>query len=129
MAHSTVSIDHIDQLLDRQHRRWELQHRAGDEAIATVGTLSLAGGVQTVTFADGDARVRVAYGAPRTYFVALQIAAGAPFQAVNDFRVTHLTQSSSSAEDAAADIRLSLEFVVNVGSGAILFPPRVVSVS
>lgn len=34
MAHSTVSIDHIDQLLDRQHRRWELQHRAGDEAIA-----------------------------------------------------------------------------------------------
>jgi len=101
---------------------------AGDVLVASVGTLSLASGRQTVTFADGDVNVRIAQGQERVYLVALHITAGAATQVPRAFRVTHLVESSSTAEDAVADIPLSLEAAINFSSGFINFPPLVVSV-
>ena len=43
--------------------------QGSDTLVATVGTLSLLAGVQTVSFTDGDPNVRVGPGTPETLFV------------------------------------------------------------
>jgi len=84
-----------------------------DTLVTTVATLSLTAGVETVTFTDGDTNVQVAYGTPRTYFVAAELTSDAATQTPNKFRSTHDTTSSSTAEDRAHDIALSLEYVAD----------------
>jgi len=78
-----------------------------DVLVATVPTLT--GGVQTVTLPDGDPNLQVALGAPRSFFVVVQLTANASQQAPNQFRVTHLGigPSATQAEDRSADFPLS----------------------
>jgi FG-GAP-like repeat len=80
----------------------------GDTLVATVADLVLTAGVQTVAFADGDANVQLTLGAPRTYFVVVELAADANQQTPHQLRVTHLGlgPSASVAEDRDFDIRL-----------------------
>jgi hypothetical protein len=81
---------------------------ATDALVMSLPTLVLSGGVQTVVLPDGDANVEVAFGAPRTYFVVVELTANASQQAPGQFRVTHLGlgASASTAEDRAYDIPL-----------------------
>jgi hypothetical protein len=82
-----------------------------------------AGGVQTVAFADNDPDVRLSPGSfavPRIYFVVVEMTATASFQTPNRFRLTHLTESSSKAEDAGFEIPLTLEFSANVSSRTVV---------
>jgi hypothetical protein len=81
---------------------------AVDVLVASLADLTLAAGVQTVAFADGDANLQVGVGAPRTYFVVVELTANASQQSPNQLRVTHLGlgPSASSAEDRDFDIVL-----------------------
>lgn len=104
----------------------------GNDALVTsVGTLSLAAGVQTITLADGDSNVHIAWNSPETYFVVAELTANADTQTPNQFRITHLADSTM-AEDAMADIPLSLAYsednpssiiVATEGSGFMIFLP------
>ena len=58
-----------------------------DTLVATIPTLALTNGVQTIAFTDGDPNVQVAFGAPATFFVVAQLTANASEQAPNQFRV------------------------------------------
>ena len=58
--------------------------------MATIATLALTNGVQTIPFADGDPNVQVPFGTPATFFVVAQLTANASEQAPNQFRVVHL---------------------------------------
>ncbi len=91
-----------------------------DTLVTTVSALSLTDGVQTIAFADGDANVTFAHGVAPTYFVAVDVAAEAHLQTPDRLRITHVTEASSTAEDAAEDLPLVLEFASNVTSGTVL---------
>jgi hypothetical protein len=82
---------------------------AVDTLVATVPTLALTDGVQTVGLPDGDPNVRVTFGTPASFFVVAQLTADASEQGPNQFRVVHLGMgpSATHAEDAAADIVLA----------------------
>jgi len=99
-----------------------------DTLVTTVADLSLSAGTQTVTFTNGDANVQVAYGTPRTYFVVAELTSDAASQTPNQFRITHLTESSSTAEDMDIDKPLTLEYIANVPSGVMTatIPPLTV---
>jgi hypothetical protein len=90
---------------------------ASDPLVIAVGTLSLSAGQQTITFNDGDQSLRVVHGTQRTYFVVAELTSNAHGQSPNSFRVTHITEESSTAEDRDHDIPLSLEYAANVASG------------
>ncbi|MCP3962133.1 MAG: DUF11 domain-containing protein [bacterium] len=81
-----------------------------DVLVTSVGTLDLDGaGVQRVLFADGDPEAQVAHGTPRTYFVVAELTTDASAQTPAYFLLTHLTSSSSTADDRDHDVRLLLE--------------------
>ena len=77
-----------------------------DTLVASVGTLSLTAGTQTLTLPDGDAGAQVVFGTPGTFFAVVTLTSDANSQTPHRFRVTHLTESSSTAEDRAIDIPL-----------------------
>ncbi|MDY7080488.1 MAG: FG-GAP-like repeat-containing protein, partial [Chloroflexota bacterium] len=88
-----------------------------DTLVVTVTELSLSAGRQTVAFTDGDPNVQVTYGISQTYFVVPKMTTDADQQTPNQFRVTHVTEESSTAENRDHDLLLSLEYAVNTASG------------
>ncbi|MGQ0700311.1 MAG: FG-GAP-like repeat-containing protein, partial [Panacagrimonas sp.] len=102
----------------------------GDTLVTSLSSLSLSAGVQVVSFADNDPLVTYAFGAAPTYFVAVDLASNANTQTPNTLKITHLTESSSTAKDADAtvDIPLKLEFATN-SSSATLSPQAVMNVA
>ncbi len=94
-----------------------------DTLTTTVSTLVLNNGVQTAAFSDGDPNVQVAYGTPRTYFVVAELASNAASQTPNQFRITHITESSSTAEDRDHDIDLIMEYAANILSSIVTAAP------
>ena len=88
--------------------------------MASVGTLSLTAGKQTLTLPDSDAGAQVVFGTPGTFFAAVTLTSDAQSQTPHWFRVTHGTESSSTAEDRAADIPLVLEYAPDVSSRIVL---------
>lgn len=91
-----------------------------DTLVTTVDILSLTSGVETVAFPDGDTKVQVAYGVPKTYFVVVELTANAASQIPNQFRVTHITESGSTAEDRDYDIPLIMEYEPNTASSVVM---------
>ena len=89
-----------------------------DVLVTTVPTLTLASGVATVVLPDGDPNLQVALGAPRTYFLVVELTANASTQVPNQLRITHLAvgASASVAEDGSFDIPLRLACPTNVSS-------------
>jgi hypothetical protein len=65
---------------------------ASDTLVATVDTLALTAGQQTVSFTDGDANVEVAFAAPVTFFVVLTFPSFPSGPLVSSLRVTHVTE-------------------------------------
>jgi len=90
-----------------------------DTLVATVNTLTLNNGLQSIVFLDYSFSFLVAYGWPRTYFVVVNLTADAASQTPNHFIVTHITESSSKAEDRDNDIPLIMEYAPNVSSSVI----------
>jgi hypothetical protein len=91
-----------------------------DTLVTSVGTLSLVAGKQTLTLPDGDAGAQVVQGTPGTFFSVLTLTGDANSQTPHRFQVTHLTESSSTAEDQATDDPLLLEYAADVSSRIVL---------
>ena len=60
-----------------------------------------------------------AQGVPKKYFVVAEFESDASAQTPDDVVLTHITEASSTGEDAANDIPISLEFLSNVATTAI----------
>ena len=90
-----------------------------DVLVKVLTSLSLSSGVQTVTFTDGDPDVAVSAAATRSYFVATLMTANASSQSPNAFRITHVTEASSTAEDRTHDTPLALAPVGNTSSSLV----------
>ena len=87
-----------------------------DTLAATIGSLSLIAGVHTLAITDADPEFQIAAGALATYHVVLDYAPTASAQSPNTFRITHLTESTATAEDASADLPLRIAFAEDVES-------------
>jgi FG-GAP-like repeat len=90
---------------------------SADTMVASTTNFSSAndgGSPLTWTLPDDDANLQVAFGSPKTYFLVAELSAS-----TEAFDVEHLTESSSTGEDAPNDIPLLLEFAANVQSGAV----------
>ncbi len=85
-----------------------------DTLVTTVSTLALTAGKQKVTFNDADTNVQVPFGTPKTYFVVVDLTSNAASQTPDQVRVTHVTETTSTAEDRDKDIALSLELRVTL---------------
>jgi hypothetical protein len=59
----------------------------------------------------------------RTYFVVVGLTADAESQTPSSFQVTHLTEASSTAQDAVALVPLELEWAADAGTGTISAGP------
>ena len=106
-------LDRLDVVLDDGDGTWD----GGDATVATVGTLALAAGVQTVALPGGP-DVQLAPGAEKTYFVVLAAAAGGAAATPSSFRVTH-PAGASTGRDLDADVPLALERAADVSTGTI----------
>ncbi|MFC1995622.1 IPT/TIG domain-containing protein, partial [Chloroflexota bacterium] len=115
-AEANAIIENLHVYLDDGSDAFE---SGSDTLVTTIAALSLTAGRQTATFTDGDANVQVVYGTPRTYFVVAELTTTAASQTPNQFRITHVTESSSTAEDRDYDIPLIMEYVVNVASSVM----------
>ena len=94
-----------------------------DTLVTTMTPLTLTGGIQTVTFVNDDPNVQVAQGTPQTYFVVVDRVDMIPVTAsVDRFTITHVTETSSTAEDSPHDINLLLEYVGNQTSSQVVVP-------
>ena len=91
-----------------------------DTLVGSTGTLSLTAGTQTLTLSDGDPDVQVVQGNPGTFFAVVTLTSDANGQTPHQFRVTHVTESSSTAEDRGFDIPLSLEYAADFSSRIVL---------
>jgi hypothetical protein len=91
-----------------------------DTLVGSVGTLSLTAGIQTLPLPDGHVGAQVVFGTPGTFFAVVTLTSDANSQTPHRFRVTHVTESSSTAEDRVSDIPLLLEYAADVSSGSVL---------
>jgi hypothetical protein len=71
----------------------------------------------TVALTDGNPNLQVTPGSPKTYFAIFETTSDAASASPNRMQVVHVTESSSTAEDASNDSPLSLEFEANTSSG------------
>ena len=88
--------------------------------IATASApFTLSAGVLTLAFADADPNVQLAATLARPLYVMATLNASASTASPNQFQIVHVTEASSSAEDASTDLPLSLEFEADTSSGVI----------
>lgn len=106
-------IENLFVYLDDGNDVWEM---GSDTLVATVSTLTPVDGVQPIDFTDGDPNVQLTQGTPRTYFVVLETTSDFDSAGVTFFQVSHLTESTSTAEDRMFDTPVSLEWAENVSS-------------
>jgi hypothetical protein len=91
-----------------------------DTLLVGVDTLSLTAGTQALTLPDGDAGAQVVFGTPGTFFAVVTLTSNANVWTPHRFRVTHVTEPGSTAEDRATDIPLRLEYAADVSSRVVL---------
>jgi hypothetical protein len=96
-----------------------------DVEVEAITSFPLAAGALTIALPDGDPELAVPFGSPQTHFVVVELAAGASMQSPSTLRITHRTESGSTAEDRDHDIPLSLEFVANASSSTFAAVPSV----
>ncbi|MEM1177496.1 MAG: ECF-type sigma factor [Acidobacteriota bacterium] len=97
-------------------------YEAGNDAeIAGTSAFALQDGVVSLGVADGLAAAQITAASSRSYFVVLTLTPTASTAMLPDFRVTHVTEASSTGEDAANDLAVELEFTSNVSSSMLTF--------
>ena len=109
-------IDTIWVLLDEGSGEFE----GTETEVASINSFgSITDGVVQIAFTPDDPNVAIAHGTPKSYFVVVGVSSDAASQTPSAFDVTHQTESSSEAQDANAEIPVTLEFFADTGSGKI----------
>ncbi len=89
-----------------------------DSLLLSVDTLALTGGVATIELPDvGDISIDPESAVSMAYFVAVEMTDDASSQDPGQFRITHITEASSTARDGSAGSPLTLEYAPNSSSG------------
>jgi hypothetical protein len=91
-----------------------------DTLVDSLDTLTLTAGAQTLPLTDGHAGAQVVFGTPGTFFAVVTLTSDANSQTPHWFRVTHLAESGSTAEDRSFDIPLVMEPAVDASSRVVL---------
>ena len=122
-------VDRVEVWLDDELAGTVDAFDAQDDLVATVSTpFTLSSGVLSLPFVSGDAAVLLEPDSAmtggvieniRTYFVVVGLTADASSQTPASFQVTHLTEASSTAQDAEALLPLRLEWAANAGTEVI----------
>jgi hypothetical protein len=120
-----LSGPEVDALL-QSVQVWEDSNASGsfesgaDTLIHTqAGPFSVTSGVLAVILPEDDPLLQVAPGASVRLFVVLQLTSDAASQAPNSFQVSHVTESSSRADDASFETPLEIEWRLNTGTSVI----------
>jgi hypothetical protein len=79
-----------------------------DTLVTSVDTFSLTNGIQTINFEDGDSNVWVSYGTPETFFVVIESRDELDETNPTQFRIGHLSDAGTRAEDSETDIEIAL---------------------
>lgn len=119
-AQANALIDTLHLFVDsNQNGRYD----AGLDALVTSApTLNLdTHGRMTLVVPDGVPEAAVAPEGSKAFFVVVETTVDADLQTPSSFRITHLTQSSSTAENRQTDGPLQMEFVADVSSAVLLF--------
>lgn len=87
-------------------------------------SMLLSDGSLALNLPDGQARLRIDYGTPRTYFVVLEVSDTPEVAGVDELRITHRCDRDngpgvSQVEDRNHDIVLDLEPAADIDSGWI----------
>ena len=90
-----------------------------DYVVASLATLALGAGRQTVTMIDGDSLFQVAPEATKRFFVVAALTADAASQTPDSWIVTHLARSGSLVEDRDHDLVLAAGVAPDVSSGPL----------
>ncbi len=98
---------------------------ADESLVANFNTLSLdPSGEQSFSIPDDTADAQLAFGSSKTFFAATLLTSDASAQYPSNLSVTHVTETSSTGEDAANDIPIALEYAENVTSSKVPIPLR-----
>ena len=98
---------------------------ADESLVSTFDTLTIdASGEQSFSIPDDTSDAQLAFGNSKTFFAATLLASDASAQYPSNFSITHVTETSSTGEDAANDIPIALEFADNVTSPKVPIPLR-----
>jgi hypothetical protein len=73
----------------------------GDSLVEVEGILTLVSGVLSIPLAGGGPAVQSGVGEPKRYFVVVTMTSNAASQTPDSFELIHLTESSSSGNDAS----------------------------
>jgi hypothetical protein len=122
-------IDRVEVWLDDEVAGTQGLFDGEDDLVTTVDApFTLSAGVLSVAFLSGDAEVLLMPDSPttsmmveniRSYFVVIGLTADANGQTPSSFQVTHLTDASSTAQDAEALLPLRLEWAANVSTDTV----------
>ena len=118
MGEANAIIDELRLYLDDGDGNFETN--GDDTLVKTFLTLNLdENGEIIFPVRDDTAEASVPFGTPSTFFLSTLLTADAFSQSVSNFKVTHLTESTSTGEDTAEDISISLEFADNTTSSKV----------
>ncbi|MEM6456879.1 MAG: Ig-like domain-containing protein, partial [Acidobacteriota bacterium] len=94
---------------------------ANDVEIGALTTFASVDDALSVPIADGQAAAQFAFGAPARVFVVATFENDASASGVGAIRFVHVTEASSTAEDASADLPIRLESSANVATDPVDF--------
>ncbi len=118
-------IDSVNVYLDDGDGLFEPSPGDDGLPIASLTTLMLNSGMQTINFVDQASNVQFGFATPNQYFVTASLQADASSQTPDSFKISHITEASSRAEDRDNAIELSLEFLANTISSSSTGQTRV----
>ncbi|MEM8960182.1 MAG: FG-GAP-like repeat-containing protein [Acidobacteriota bacterium] len=87
-----------------------------DTEIASLQSFVLDAGVATLEVADDQVAAQIAATDTRVYFIVPAFEATASSTVIDGFRFSHITEASSTGEDAVNDLPLTLEYAANVAT-------------
>ena len=90
-----------------------------DTLVTSETNLQLADGIQTLSFADDNPDGQIEWSQTKDYWITIRLTVDASTQSPNQFRLTHVTEGGSTAENAPYDTPLVLQHTPNISSGFV----------
>ncbi len=115
-SEANALIEDLELWLDDGSGRFE---RVRDTRVVSLSTLAPDAGLVSIPLADGEPSARVAFGSPRTWFVALHMAASAASASPGQLRVVLTGSGAGVVEDALSDAPRALVGAPATPSGLI----------
>ena len=95
---------------------------AGDTVEITVSTLSLASGIQTITFTDNAGDTAITATNSKTFFIVVEMTSDATSQGIDSLRVSFDPDAHTVNEDRTEDSSISVQDSSEVNTGNIGIP-------